>query len=114
MREKVAFQEDSIKAALARSGCGLEKGSPVCSEMVILSTCNRVELYAVRQDNQAEPLVNFFAELKQLSKEEISENLYYFQDDEAVEHLKVAVTIGGLRSDNDWDLLLLKVLQRMV
>lgn len=86
VREMVAFQEDSIKAALARSGCGLENNQ-VCSEMVILSTCNRVELYAIRPDKDMEPLKSFLAELKDLAPEEFEESLYHFLDDAAVEHL---------------------------
>ena len=87
VREKIAFQEDSIKAALARSGCGLERNGQVCSEMVILSTCNRVEIYAVRSDTAVEPLKSFLAELKDLAPEDYEDSLYHFMDDAAVEHL---------------------------
>ena len=47
LREQLAFDTDSIQAALSRIGCGEESQTGVISEMVILSTCNRVEIYAV-------------------------------------------------------------------
>ena len=92
-REKLAFQEESLKAALARSGCGLDSGDPVCTELVILSTCNRVELYAVRSDDDVDPLIRFFAEMKDIPPEEFTRSLYHLIDDAAVEHL-FRVTAG--------------------
>ena len=93
IREKLAFQEESLKAALARTGCGWENGDALCSEMVILSTCNRVELYAVRTNPDPEPLITFFADLKDISLDELSDSLYHYVDDGAVEHL-FRVTAG--------------------
>jgi glutamyl-tRNA reductase len=48
LREQVAFSEEDIRAALARLGCGKNGSRPAdVSEMAILSTCNRTEIYAV-------------------------------------------------------------------
>ena len=98
VREKMAFQEDSLKAALARSGCGLharslQEADQLCSEMVLLSTCNRVEIYAVRSDPDLEPLHRFMLDLKDITGEELSTCLYHHLDQAAVEHL-FRVTAG--------------------
>ena len=45
LRERLAFNEDNLRATLSRLGCGGIGNS--LSELVILSTCNRIELYAV-------------------------------------------------------------------
>jgi glutamyl-tRNA reductase len=98
VREKMAFHEDGLKAALARTGCRMHSRSgqgfsPLCTEMVILSTCNRVELYAVRADPDPTPLKALMAELKDISPDELPSNLYHYLDQSAVEHL-FQVTAG--------------------
>ena len=45
LRERVNFDEEQTRAALARLSCGHLANN--IAEMVILSTCNRIELYAV-------------------------------------------------------------------
>ena len=45
LRERLVFDEEQVRAALSRLACGHALAS--LTEMVILSTCNRVEIYAV-------------------------------------------------------------------
>ena len=49
LRERLAFGGDAVRAALARLACG-HIPSPI-TELLIISTCNRTELYAVSNDS---------------------------------------------------------------
>src|SRR5512138_2812268 len=44
LRERLAFNEEQIRASLSRLTCG-HAASPL-AELVIVSTCNRTEIYA--------------------------------------------------------------------
>ncbi|MGE5221800.1 MAG: glutamyl-tRNA reductase [Omnitrophica WOR_2 bacterium] len=86
LREKLAFSEEAVKAALARLGCGgLDLDS--INEIIILSTCNRVEIYAVAHDLSFDELQAFLSEARGVSQEELNGNLYRLADREAVDHL---------------------------
>lgn len=87
LREKLALSEDQIHAALARLGCGDDLNPGRVTEMVILSTCNRVELYAVAPQPAFEPLERFLANISSVRKEDLHPFLYRHQDEEAVDHL---------------------------
>jgi len=65
------------------------------SEAVVLSTCNRTEVYAVAERFHAgyEDVRNFFADLSFLPAEEFAGHLYVHYDDAAVTHL-FAVAAG--------------------
>ena len=94
IREKLSFSEDQVRAALARLGCG---GIHSVAELIILSTCNRVELYAVSSQNSFSALENFLSETRGVSIGELKQHLYHFADAEAVAHLfKVASGLDSL------------------
>jgi glutamyl-tRNA reductase len=94
LREKLSLSEDQVRAALARLGCG---GIHSIAELIILSTCNRVELYAVSSQNSFSALENFLSETRAVSTSELKPYLYHFVDSDAVAHLfKVAAGLDSL------------------
>jgi glutamyl-tRNA reductase len=95
LREQLAFDADRLRRALddlaARYGC----------EAVILSTCNRVELYLARPDAlgslDAALVVEFLAEFHQLSASQLHPHLYEHRGAEAVRHLfRVAASLDSM------------------
>jgi glutamyl-tRNA reductase len=66
-------------------------------ELVVLSTCNRVELYAVASTPSFEALETFLAKKGNLPVSKFSSTLYKLQDGEAVQHLfQVAAGLDSL------------------
>ena len=60
MRERLAFAEDEIVAALGR----LTASSPAVAEAALISTCNRVEVVGVAANPaSATPIIISFIEL---------------------------------------------------
>lgn len=97
LREKLAFNEQSIPMALSRLGCRHENCLGSVSEMVILSTCNRVELYAVSPFLEFDELEVFLEEARGVPHQVFSSNLYRLADEEAVAHLfSVAAGLDSL------------------
>lgn len=95
LREKLAFNDEQVRSALARLGCGAGIGT--VSEMVIISTCNRVEIYAVSKNETAIDLKSFFAETHNLSLNDLNPHLYHYQNTAAVQHLlEVAAGLDSL------------------
>src|SRR3990172_6854173 len=85
LRERLNSPAPALKAALARFGCGREARSPAIAELVILSTCNRLELYAcvpeagidfVQPGALFTPLLNFVTETRGLSAMEVEDKFY--------------------------------------
>ncbi len=85
VRERLAFGPDRLPLALD------ELGSRYGCEAVILSTCNRVELYLARTDAQVAPdvdlIAEFLAEFHRLPAEEVAPHLYHHRNADAVRHL---------------------------
>lgn len=80
IREKVAFAPDKIHDAMK------SLAARTCSgEAVIISTCNRTELYS--NTRNATQLVEWLEEYHGLSHEDIAPCLYELTDQEAVKHL---------------------------
>jgi len=84
VREKLAFSPSSVPIALSSFAQSFPS-----SETVILSTCNRVEIYATSPDNSLDKdaLLDFFSAFHGLPKEEFSDHMYYHQCINAVRHL---------------------------
>ncbi len=85
LREKLAFNDEQVRAALSSLGCGI--GLENISEMIIISTCNRVELYAVSKDKAADTLQSFLADTHNIHLPELTPHLYHYLDDDVVQHL---------------------------
>jgi len=85
VRERLAFDGDKLARALdelgARYGC----------EAVILSTCNRIELYLARTDALVPPdgalLAEFLAEFHEVPLATVAPHLYEHRDAAAIHHL---------------------------
>jgi glutamyl-tRNA reductase len=86
VRELFAFDEDKLEAAMAQVGC-TDRLPDAVSEMVILSTCNRVEVYAVAPHLDFSELEQMMAEVHQGSIKSLRSNTYRLSDQEACRHL---------------------------
>jgi glutamyl-tRNA reductase len=92
--ERLAIPEDRISKALHH----LQTFEHVL-EGVVLSTCNRIEVYAVvsRFHGGAQDLRNFVAEFCHVAPEQFTDLLYTYHDDAAVRHLfRVAAGVDSM------------------
>ncbi|MBC8336742.1 MAG: glutamyl-tRNA reductase [Anaerolineales bacterium] len=95
LREKLAFNDDQIQSALARQGCGI--GMSISTEMIILSTCNRVEIYVISSSTSSVELEIFLSDIHDIPREELAPHLYHHLDQDAIEHLlRVAAGLNSL------------------
>jgi glutamyl-tRNA reductase len=86
VRERVAFAPEQVSEALtdACDAGGLD-------EVVILSTCNRTELYAIAPEgvgpaDKAVQLIDWIANYHHLSAEELRQSAYHFEAEQALQH----------------------------
>lgn len=87
LREQLALNEASIREL---------SGQPF-SESVLLSTCNRTELYAVCERTDFEALENYLANATGFPASEFTPHLYRLTDAEAARHLlRVAAGLDSL------------------
>lgn len=94
LREKLDFDDPAVCAGLTRLAAG--STSPL-REAVLLSTCNRVEIYAAGEEDTIEVLKAFLSQARDVSAEELSPHLYSYQDSEVVAHLlRVAAGLDSL------------------
>jgi len=93
VRERLAFSDTTLAQALAHFQ------PPEVTELVILSTCNRVELY-MQTDNidaSAASCVAFLAACHDVQAAQFEPHLYQLSDLEAVRHLfRVAASLDSL------------------
>ena len=85
VREKLALSADQHRAAIA----AFRERFGEC-EVVLLSTCNRVELYAARAVHghpRAEELISFLAEFQHVPENAFRDHVYEKADRAVVEHL---------------------------
>jgi glutamyl-tRNA reductase len=95
VREKLAVPESRLDEALARL-----RSYPGIKEGFLLSTCNRVEVYAVVdqvEEGQAR-VQEFFADTHlSLSSEQLTPHLYWYTGDRAIRHLfRVAASLDSM------------------
>ena len=74
-----------MRAALARLGCG--HGLEHVTELAILSTCNRVEIYAASGEPAFDELESLLSEARDVSAGELHPFTYRLVDASAVDHL---------------------------
>jgi len=84
LRERISFSRKRLRQTLS-----LLKERPVFKGAVILSTCNRVELYASTEDPLAgiTELQNFLCRFHEIDRKRILPYLYISEDKEATGHL---------------------------
>src|SRR5512143_1431226 len=87
LRERVSYHSGAQKAALARLGCGHASRPAELVELAILSTCNRLEFYAVSHTDRFEPLLQFISDTTGVSVAELTPYLYRRSQADAVVHL---------------------------
>jgi len=87
LRERLTFSEDQVRAALARSGCGHANITNELKEMVIISTCNCIEIYVASTYKSFSGLEAFLSDARGVSVDDLRPHLYYFAGAEAVRHL---------------------------
>ena len=84
IREKLAFSQVKLEASLEQL-----VSSPEITENIILSTCNRVEIYArvENTDRGIQLLQNFICDYHGISRGNLDQYFYSYCDNQAVEHL---------------------------
>src|SRR6185437_16265680 len=94
VRERFAFAEARIPATLQ-----LLRDSGIATEAVILSTCNRVELYAITpmEPRKAFPALREFLINCHEYRDPLSDELYTLSEPASLEHLfKVACGLDSM------------------
>jgi glutamyl-tRNA reductase len=95
LRERLAFDEEQTRASLARLACG--QINTAFSELVILSTCNRIEIYAASNQLAFADLEAFLLDTRGLSAQELHPHIYRLHEMDAVRHLfRVAAGLDSL------------------
>src|SRR6266498_5435325 len=95
LRERLAFDEEQIRASLARFACGHVQSS--LAELIILSTCNRIEIYAASNQLAFAELEAFLLDTRAVSSHELHPYIYRRHDMDVVDHLfRVAAGLDSL------------------
>ena len=94
VREKLAFNGSRLEEGLIKF-----RKLPDIEEAMILSTCNRVELYANVRDavKASESIKTFLSEFHNLNRRSLDDALYIYDDINAVRHiLRVASSLDSM------------------
>ncbi len=94
IREKVAFPPDAMEEPLQQL-----LALPSISEALIVSTCNRVELYAVSRypESAVSEMKQFLADFHDLDGDVLREHLYHLEGTEAIRHvLRVSASLDSM------------------
>ncbi|MFM2485242.1 glutamyl-tRNA reductase [Celerinatantimonas yamalensis] len=86
-REKAAISAEHISRALT------ELQDNCQSHSVIVSTCNRTELYVSSNDENPEPIIQWLAKFQHLDEQQLRDSLYIHRGPEAIRHL-IRVSAG--------------------
>lgn len=92
VREKISFPPERQMLAYEEL-----KNAPYFKESMILSTCNRTELYCVLNDTSPQPIENWLHNHFNLQPGEVSNYLYCHNDVNAIKHImRVASGLNSL------------------
>lgn len=91
LREKAAIGAEQISQALN------ELQDSCHSQSVIVSTCNRTELYIHCDEEDPEPIIHWLANFQHLDEEQLRESLYVYRGPEVIRHLiRVAAGLDSM------------------
>jgi glutamyl-tRNA reductase len=82
LREKVAFDSDKLSEALRQL-----RSQEHVNGSVILSTCNRTEIYCDVKGAGRNRLIDWFSQFHQVSAEDLKPSLYVHEEQSAIRHL---------------------------
>ncbi|MCW8334522.1 glutamyl-tRNA reductase [Vibrio paucivorans] len=82
LREKVAFGPDKLSEALKQLGANSNVNGSV-----ILSTCNRTEIYCDVKQGSKSKVIDWLSQFHQVSPEELKPSLYTHEEQTAIKHL---------------------------
>ncbi|MDN3609383.1 glutamyl-tRNA reductase [Vibrio ostreicida] len=82
LREKVAFGPDKLPQALAQLGT-----HPHVNGSVIVSTCNRTEVYCDVKTSGRGKVIDWLAQFHQVNPEDLKPSLYIHEEQAAIRHL---------------------------
>lgn len=94
VREKLAFNGPKLEEGLLRI-----KELPAIEEAIILSTCNRVEIYAdvKGHEDASETLTTFLSEFHSLDRTALRKSLYFLKGEDAVRHIfRVSASLDSM------------------
>ena len=94
VREKVAFNGSRLEEGLRRF-----RELPEVEEIIILSTCNRVELYTHVKDTAkaSESIKNFLSEFHDVNRALLDKSIYTYDDVNAIRHIfRVASSLDSM------------------
>ena len=91
IREQVAFSPERLREAL-------HAVHNIAKENIILSTCNRTEIYvADKKELSPDQLTKWLADFHSIAVDDLSPYIYHYTDDKAVQHLlRVACGLDSL------------------
>ena len=90
LREQVAFNPEKLSQLLAE-----QSQNTAFNEMVVVSTCNRTEVYAISES--AEQVLSWLAEVNGLDVKQLGNHVYRYENADAVTHLmRVASGLDSL------------------
>ncbi|MBI1877424.1 MAG: glutamyl-tRNA reductase [Chloroflexi bacterium] len=100
IRERLAFTPATLSSALTHFGAlHPEAHLEEVLEGVILSTCNRLEVYALvgDADKATAAIINFLSQAHEIAPEALTEYLYIHHDEDAIRYLmRVAAGLASL------------------
>ncbi|WP_456296863.1 glutamyl-tRNA reductase [Vibrio sp. AK197] len=82
LREKVAFGPDKLPNALQQLS-----DNPIVNGSVIVSTCNRTEIYCDVKSSGKSKLIDWLSQFHQVTPEELKPSIYIHEEQAAIRHL---------------------------
>ena len=90
LREQIAFNAERLAGLLLE-----QRQHASLNDMVVVSTCNRTEVYAMTED--ADCLLNWLAEVNNIDPQQLRRHIYHYENAQAITHLmRVASGLDSL------------------